>query len=201
MSPTRRSAGPEVVKIETLEAAALREETMIHFREIVVFRRQPENRDGVHAALGQFARHMNGRERLVNAVRGAAKQSDLLACHHSDCAVAQPVQISRGRFVRAKRSILVSQNFHDGAANGVLEPNLADGIVDSICGWGMAVKFGDAGKIGKKCGIEVAWFQAIRPVRSNYTPSGVPSLCPHSKPAWHDRKTHWMTWNSFGFRL
>ena len=139
MSPTRRSAGRSC-EIETLEAAALRKETMIHFRKIVVFGREPENRDGVYAAFGQFARHMNGRERLVNAVSGPAEQSDLLPGHHSDRAVAQPVQISRGRIVPAKRSILLPQDFHNGAANGVLEPHLAGGFVDSICSGRMAIK-------------------------------------------------------------
>ena len=78
-------------EFQPLEAPAFRKETVIHFREIVILRRQPEYRDGVHAVFTQFACDMNGGERLINAVRGTAKQAHLLPSHNSNCTISQTV--------------------------------------------------------------------------------------------------------------
>src|SRR5580704_11413917 len=105
---------------------------MIHFLEVMILGRQPENWSGVYSTIAQFASHANGRERFVNAKCRPAKQADLLPCHHGNRAISQPVQISAGRVVRAKNLVLSPKHFRDSAAEGILIPKFTDRFVDSI---------------------------------------------------------------------
>ena len=60
-------------KIESLEPASLGKESMIDFRKVMIFGRQPENGYGIHSLLGQLSGHVHRGERLVNAVRRTAE--------------------------------------------------------------------------------------------------------------------------------
>ena len=160
-APVGRTSGRE---IQTLEAASFRKEGMIHFLEVMILGRQPENRNGVHAALGQFAGHVTGRERFINAVGGPAEQSNLLPRDYRVRAISQPVQISSGGIVSAKNSILFPQRLRNGAADGILEPHLTRGFVDSICRRRMPIEFRDTGKIGEECGIKSRGSRQLGPL-------------------------------------
>ncbi len=53
---------------------------MIHFSEIVVFCREPENCHGRYAAVTEFLCEFGRRYRFENRVSGTGKQSNLLTC-------------------------------------------------------------------------------------------------------------------------
>src|SRR5579863_8717691 len=97
---------------------------------------------------------MDSRQRLVNAVGRAAKQSDLLAGDNGDRAVAQAVQIAECGIVGAERLVLFREYIHDSAARSVVYANVADRFFDPLRIWRVNVKLGDAGKIGKIARIE-----------------------------------------------
>ena len=113
-------------EVESLEPATLRQKTMIHFRKIMILGREPEDRDCVCSLRGQFARHMNRRERLIDTVRGSAKQSDLLPRHNSDGAIAKAVQVAEGMLIAAEDCGSDSSALQrHGLANRVREANLS----------------------------------------------------------------------------
>jgi hypothetical protein len=93
--------------VKQVHAAALAEEAVVHLRQIMIFGRQPKNRDCVYSPLGQVIRQMNRRQRLVNTVRRATKQTDLLPGNNSDGAVSEAVQIADRRFIAAKCAVLI----------------------------------------------------------------------------------------------
>ena len=55
---------------------------MIHFREIVIFCREPKNRHRGDAARGELSRHVSRRDGFVDGVSRTGEQSHLLSGHH-----------------------------------------------------------------------------------------------------------------------
>ena len=88
---------------------------MIHFGEVMILGGEPENWNRVRSLCRQFARHMNRRQRLINAVRRSAKQSDLLSRDNGDRAVAKPVEIAERLGIAAEDSVLRAKHIHNGA--------------------------------------------------------------------------------------
>jgi len=79
ISPTRRPSAPGVLRSNRFEARAGAEKAVIYFSEVVIFRREPENRDGVRPlAVSSFARRI-AVNRFVDAKGGSAEQSHLLS--------------------------------------------------------------------------------------------------------------------------
>ena len=97
---------------------------MIDFRQIVVFRRQPKDRNRVDAAPRQLRRVTRRGDRLVQAVRGSSKKPHLLAGNDGHGAICQPRQV-RGRLLldRAtgrESAILFAQDFdHSPSHSGI----------------------------------------------------------------------------------
>ena len=84
-------------QLVTREAAARVPQRMIDLGEIVIFGREPENRDGVGAAARGFLSAPDDRDGFVKGVRRTGKETDLLAGDDGDGARCETVEIARGR--------------------------------------------------------------------------------------------------------
>ena len=120
ISPTRRSAIPDGTRSNRSRPPRFGK-IMVHFGKIMILGREPEDGNGICSFRGQFAGRVNRRQRLVNAVRGTAKHSNLLPGDDGDRAVAKPVQIAKRIASPPKAFILRAQHIHDAATNGVIE--------------------------------------------------------------------------------
>src|SRR5271156_147759 len=133
------------------EAVARVPESVIDLGEIVVFGREPKNRDGAGAARSGFFGAADGGESFVEAERGTGKQADLLASYDGDSAGGEAVEIARGRGIELvagrESAVLLAQDFHDSLAHRGIEANFASGGINAGGGGRMRVKGGDARKI------------------------------------------------------
>ena len=59
-----------------------KDEGVIHFRDVVIFGRQPEHRHRRNALLPQLSSQSNGRQRLVNGIGRSREQPHLLPGDH-----------------------------------------------------------------------------------------------------------------------
>jgi hypothetical protein len=62
---------------------------VVHFGQVVILGCQPENGNGVNAAASQLASDVDGGQRLIDAKRGPAEQSNLLPGNHGHGAAGE----------------------------------------------------------------------------------------------------------------
>src|ERR1019366_10536587 len=89
-------------------------ENVIDLGEIVIFRREPENRHRIDAAAGGFLCAPDSGESLIERVSRPGKKAHLLAGDDGDSARREPVEVasSRGiyRVPGTKAAVLFAQN-------------------------------------------------------------------------------------------
>jgi hypothetical protein len=105
---------------------------------------------------------MNRGQCFVDAIRGTAEQTDLLAGDHGKGAVAKTVEIARRCVVSAKTLILFSEDLDNATANRIVETYLAPRVIDSVWSRRMEIELRDSGKIREKCGIEACGSGQLR---------------------------------------
>ncbi len=80
------------------------------FVNVVIFRGHPEDRNGFDPGEREFARRLDGGERLIEGIGRAAEESHLLSAHNGDRAVFEAPQIVFGFRAAAEREIVRAKN-------------------------------------------------------------------------------------------